>query len=247
MIYSYDELGTQYSVARKSDARIHRQIQQALGSSRTVLNVGAGTGSYEQCDRYVVAVEPSATMRAQRPAGRPAIAAVAAALPFDDKSFDASMTILSVHHWPDKEAGLVEMKRVSRERIVIMSYDPDELERFWLFRYLPELADIERQRFPSYERIRNTLNLDIETTEVVVPLDCEDAFNEAFYGRPEHFLNPTIRACQSAWSLLGSHIEQRFVTQLQADLASGKWDQDLGHLRTQAEFRGAIRLWVGKV
>src|SRR5437870_11721561 len=141
----YDTIGTTYTATRRTEPRIAASIWAALGDARTVLNVGAGTGSYEPADRDVTAVEPSAVMRAQRPAGAaPCVAAAAESLPFEDQSFDAAMAFSTIHHWPDPIAGLREMPRVAR-RVVVFTADPSDSawrRRFWLTRaYLPEVAD----------------------------------------------------------------------------------------------------------
>ncbi len=142
----YDTIGATYTVTRRTEPRIAEQVWAALGDARTVLNVGAGTGSYEPADRDVTAVEPSAVMRAQRPAGAaPCVAAAAESLPFADQSFDAAMAFATIHHWPDPIAGLREMRRVAR-RVVVFTHDTSDtgwLRRFWLTRdYLPEVADL---------------------------------------------------------------------------------------------------------
>lgn len=243
--YSYDVHGNHYSLLRRSDPHILAQLWKCVGMTDSVLNVGSGTGSYELPGRVTASLEPSATMRSQRPTVLPpAIRASAENIPFDDKSFDASLTILSLHHWPDKARGLSEMKRVSRKTIVILSYDPDALERFWLFRYLPELADIERRRFPTKSFVEEQLGVELQSTTVSVPLNCTDAFNEAFYGRPESLLDPQVRACQSAWALLGPTFEKRAVMQLEEEIRSGEWDLRYGAYRTQPFFEGAIRIWT---
>ena len=154
MSAKYDIIGINYAELRKPDPRIARIIESALGSAQTVLNVGAGTGSYEPADRSLIAVEPSREMiRKRSPAAAEAIQASADDLPFADKSFDASMAILTIHHWPDKEAGLREMRRVTRGRIVLLTFDPSH--RPWLTDYLPELAALDEAQMPAmsdYER-----------------------------------------------------------------------------------------------
>src|SRR5215469_10025172 len=130
----YDAIGVGYPATRQTEPRIAARIWAALGNADTVLNVGAGTGSYEPPDRDVTAVEPSAVMRAQRPVGAaPCVAATADRLPFPDQSFDAAMAVLSDHHWPDPIAGLQEMRRVAR-RVVLFNFDVAHLSEFWLAR-----------------------------------------------------------------------------------------------------------------
>lgn len=242
----YSPLAGGYGLYRRPDPRIERAIATALGDARTVLNVGAGAGSYEPLDRIVTAVEPSASMRAQRPASRPAIDATAESLPFDDDTFDASMATFSVHQWSDVEAGLAEMRRVTRGPVVILSADPETVERFWLTDYAPEVMATEAARYPSIDRIGRALGGQVEVVVVPIPFDCVDGFNQAYYGRPELLLDPGARAANSAWSFVGSEVEERFVHELGADLESGAWDDRYGELRTQSEFDGALRLVVSR-
>jgi SAM-dependent methyltransferase len=150
----YSTLAVDYANVRRPDPRIGAQLVAALGSARKVINVGAGTGSYEPTDRHVVAVEPAADMRAKRdPSLPPAIAAVADALPFDDDAFDGALAVLTVHHWADLEAGLAEMRRVTRGPVVIMTADPAALPDLWVADYSPEFHAEEGRRYPSLERI----------------------------------------------------------------------------------------------
>jgi hypothetical protein len=243
---NYGLIGAGYARYRQPDARIFGQILEALGDARTVLNVGAGAGSYEPMDRAVTAVEPSAAMRAQRPPHLPrAVDAVAGALPFEADSFDACMATFTVHQWPDLAAGLVELRRVTRGPVVVMSCDPDELDRFWLGAYVPEVTSVESGRYPPIETITAALGGRAEVIPVPIPLDCTDGFGEAYYGRPEKLLDPGARLACSAWSFVPPSVIERFEADLGADLASGAWDVKHGHLRTQPWFDGSLRLIVG--
>ena len=244
--FNYDQPEINYSGQRKTDPRIAEYVYKALGNSKTVLNVGAGAGSYEPEDRYVIAVEPSPTMRAQRLSNNkiPAINATADSLPFSDKSFDASMAMLTVHHWPDLEKGLLELKRVTRNKIVIMTFDPDALNDFWNANYFPELIEVERERYPKLERIIKAIGGKSEIIKIPIPLDCVDGFQEAFYGRPEAFLEKSVRIAQSAWGFLPPGLEEKYTNALAHDLKSGEWDRKYGHFRTQATFTCALRLIV---
>jgi SAM-dependent methyltransferase len=137
----YDAIGRDYRVHRRTDARTMAAIADALGAAESVVNVGAGAGSYEPGDRPVVAVEPSRTMIAQRhPGAAPAVRATAMALPFADGAFAASLAVLTVHHWPDPARGLAEMARVARERAVILTSDPDAPPFCLTADYFPEIA-----------------------------------------------------------------------------------------------------------
>jgi SAM-dependent methyltransferase len=244
--FNYDKYGQQYSGQRRTDPRIAVYINKALGDSKTVLNIGAGAGSYEPEDRYLVAVEPSAVMRAQRMHNYkvPAVIASAASLPFDDHAFDASMALITVHHWPDIQKGVAELRRVTRQQIVIMTLDPDALEDFWNAQYFPEIIDIEKQRFPKIDFLLTALNGTCEVHSIPIPLDCADGFQEAFYGRPEAFLDKEVRKAQSAWGFLPEGEEDKIVDRLRKDLASGAWDKQFGHFRTTPSFTGALRLIV---
>lgn len=244
---NYGAIGTNYTNYRQPEPRIAARIVEALGDASKVLNVGAGAGSYEPVDRAVTAVEPSASMRAQRPAHLSgAIDAVAGALPFDDKSFDAAMATFTVHQWPDLGQGLAEMRRVTRGPIIILSCAPDELERFWLDDYAPEVIAVEASRYPSIKAITRALNGEAEVLSVPIPLDCSDGFGEAYYGRPERLLDPGARLANSAWSFVDASIGERFVADLGRDLDNGVWDRRHGHLRTQPEFDGSLKLIVGR-
>jgi SAM-dependent methyltransferase len=220
----YDSIGDGYTGTRRTEPRIAAQVWAALGDARTVLNVGAGTGSYEPTDRDVTAVEPSALMRAQRPAGAaPCVAAAAERLPFADQSFDAAMAFATIHHWQDPIAGLREMRRVAR-RVVVFTHDTSDtgwLHRFWLTRdYLPEVADLLVGR-PSVTELAETIGARAEP--VLVPWDCVDGFFEAYWRRPQAYLDDQIRRGTSVWGRVGPQIEQRAVRSLRDDLVSGRW------------------------
>jgi len=220
----YDTIGATYTVTRRTEPRIAARIWAALGDARTVLNVGAGTGSYEPSDRDVTAVEPSALMRTQRPAGAaPCVAAAAESLPFEDQSFDAAMAVHTVHHWQDPIAGLCEMRRVAR-RLVVFTHDASDTgwrRRFWLTRdYLPEVADLVAGR-PSLTELARAIGARMEP--VLIPWDCADGFFEAYWRRPEAYLDDHVRRGISVWARVGPEAEQRAVRGLRDDLTSGRW------------------------
>lgn len=244
--FDYDQHGAGYATVRRPDPRIARQVHTALGESLTVLNVGAGTGSYEPSDRYVLAVEPSATMRSQRPAGAaPAVDATAEHLPFDDDTFDAAMATMTIHQWTDVSRGLREMRRVARGPVVVLTLDAAALDQFWLTDYIPEVVPVERARFPTLEQVTDLLapeSTEVRVDVVPVPRDCTDGFGEAFYARPEAFLQPEVRAFTSGLVLTDPAAVQRGLDRLQQDLASGAWDRRYGALRTQPERHGALGL-----
>jgi SAM-dependent methyltransferase len=241
--FDYETHGAGYRNRRRTDPRIAGYVHAALGNARTVLNVGAGAGSYEPTDRKVTAVEPSASMRAQRaPHLAPAVDATAEHLPFPDNNFDAAMAMVTIHQWPDPDAGLRELRRVSRGQVVVLTFDGTELDRLWLGEYAPELFVAEARRYPLIGHVRGVLGGTSTVTEVPVPIDCVDGFTEAFYARPERFLDPAVRAGQSAWGFVAPDAIERAVANLRADLESGAWEEKFGAYRQQPEFVGSLRL-----
>jgi SAM-dependent methyltransferase len=242
----YERHGRSYAAHRRPDPRIAACIHAAMGDARTVLNVGAGAGSYEPSDRWVLAVEPSATMRAQRPpSATPALAARAEALPFDDDSFDAAMACVTIHHWDPPEAGLAELRRVSRGPVVVFTFELDALPA-WQLDYLREGVAKEQPRFPAIDDVVANLGGHTHVERIPTPGDCVDGFFEAFWRRPEALLDPKVRSAQSMWALLEPGVEQRIVERLAAALSSGAWDAEHGHLREQDNLEGALRLVVSE-
>ncbi len=212
-----------------------------------MLNVGAGAGSYEPRDRWVLAVEPSATMRAQRPPdAAPALAARAETLPFDDDAFDAAMACVTIHHWEPVETGLAELRRVSRGPVVVFTFELDALPA-WQLEYLREGVAKEQPRFPAIEDVTAALGGRARVERIPTPGDCVDGFFEAFWRRPEALLDPQVRSAQSVWALLEPEVEQRIVQRLTTALDSGAWDAEHGHLREQDSFDGALRLVISEV
>jgi SAM-dependent methyltransferase len=242
----YERHGRTYARHRRPDPRIASRIHAALGDARTVLNVGAGAGSYEPSDRWVLAVEPSATMRAQRPVdGAPAIDARAEALPFDDDAFEAAMACVTIHHWAPVQAGLAELRRVSRGPVVIFTFELDGLPA-WQHEYLHEGLMLERPRFPAIGDVGAALGGRTRVEHIPTPGDCHDGFFEAFWRRPEALLDPAVRGAQSIWALLETDVEERIVERLSGALASGAWDAEHGHLREQDSLDGALRLVISE-
>ena len=241
------ERQAEYGRRRRTDSRIEAMVHEALGDAKTIVNVGAGAGSYEPADRHVIAIEPSRSMRSQRPAGKvPAIDAVAEQLPLDDDSVDAAMAMITIHQWADCEAGLRELRRVARDRVVVLAFDGDAFDRFWLADYVPQVGEVERRRDPKIDWVCEVLGGAV-VHEVPIPIDCIDGFTEAFYSRPEVFLDPEVRAAQSVWSFISEAEVEASLSRLADDLASGEWDRRFGGLRTQPEFLGSARLIVAGV
>lgn len=237
---TYDVIGRNYAELRRPDPRIARIIEGALGSARTVLNVGAGTGSYEPGDRAVIAVEPSREMIRKRRAGAAeAVQASAGHLPFDDRRFDAAMAILTLHHWPDKAAGLSEMRRVTRGRIVLLTFDPSH--RPWLTDYLPELAAHDEAQMPAMADYERWLG-PVQITTVPVPHDCSDGFLYAYWRRPAAYLDAYVRSGSSAfWAICDADAG---LERLSRDLESGAWERRYGDLLGLDEYDAGYRLVV---
>ena len=243
---TYDTIGRTYATQRRPDPRVEAQIHAALGAAATVVNVGAGSGSYEPADgRSVVAVEPSATMRAQRrPGAAPCIDGVASALPFAHGAFDAAMTLLSLHHWPDPWAGLDELRRVSRSQVVF-AFEPLDVVSFWLVDdYLPEIAELAVSRPPTPSSILERLG-GVGRIEIIpVPADCVDGFQPAYWARPEAYLDPAVRACASGIALLPDDLVADRMARLGSDLADGTWHRRHGDLLDQGAIDAGFRLVV---
>jgi len=236
----YDSIGLNYANLRQPDPRIAQRIQQALGNARTVLNVGAGAGAYEPVGRRITAVEPSAEMIRQRPASNATvIQASAESLPFDDDSFDAAMAILTIHHWPDREAGLREMRRVTRGRIVLLTFDPSY--RPWLTDYLPELAAHDEAKMPAMSDYERWLG-PVEVAPVPVPHDCSDGFLYAYWRRPTTYLDPYIRSGSSAFWAIGS--VDAGLESLRRDIETGDWQRRYADLLALEEYDAGYRLVV---
>jgi ubiquinone/menaquinone biosynthesis C-methylase UbiE len=240
---AYDRVGLNYAEHRRADPRIAERIWAALGDASSVVNVGAGSGSYEPDDREVLAIEPSPVMIGQRPAGAaPAIEGVAEALPLEDKSVDAAMGTLTIHHWDDLGAGLAEMRRVARRRIVLFTIDAERNSEIWtLSEYFPAAARAEREKMPSMEALEALMPT--ATIEAVpAPSRCRDEFTSALWDRPELFLEPGILRASSLWHSLPAAEIERGRERLRSDLEGGRWDEKHGHLRTLPELDIGLRL-----
>lgn len=243
----YATIGFDYRRYRQPEPEFEAAIHAAIDDARTVLNVGAGAGSYEPRDRQVTAVEPSASMRAQRPSSLPeAIDATAESLPFEDDTFDATMTTFSAHQWQDLRAGLAQLRRVTTGPVVVMTCDPELLDRFWLNDYAPEVIATEARRYPPLPAIAEGLGGSVEIVRPPIPLHCQDGFSEAYYGRPEMFLEPGARLANSAWSFVPVDRADNAITQLRSDLTSGAWDSRHGRLRTQPHHKGSLAIVISR-
>ncbi len=242
MTQIYDQIGEGYHNLRNPDPRIAWNIIDALGEAETLVNVGAGAGSYEPFDRQVVAVEPSLTMiRQRRPGIAPVVQASALDLPFRDGAFAAALAVLTVHHWPDRSRGLKELARVARDRIVIVTWDP-ATSGFWLIDdYFPEIGEIDREILPPLEEFRQALG-PTEVRPLLVPHDCSDGFLGAYWRRPHEYLDPRVRSVISTFSKI--HDVESGLDRLRRDLEDGTWRQKYGHLLGQSDLDLGYRLII---
>ena len=238
----YQRVGAGYAGRRRPDPRIEAQVLAALGDAKTVLNVGAGTGSYEPMDRMVVAVEPSTVMLSQRTNGHPCVRAVAGALPFANDRFDAAMGVLTIHHWPDWRAGVAELARVAG-RVVLLTHDTDAAPDFWLMEYFPTMLERDRKRMPPVDHVCAALGGRAET--VPVPHDCTDGFLGAYWRKPAVYLDAEVRKSMSGFGLLSEDELTTGLLRLEADLLSGEWDRRNGHLRDLDALDIGYRLVAG--
>ncbi|MFK7841179.1 MAG: class I SAM-dependent methyltransferase [Sphingorhabdus sp.] len=239
----YDKIGVGYANLRKPDIRIARAIHDALGDAKSVLNVGAGTGSYEPDDRAVTALEPSAEMIRQRPPGSAkAYQGCAEDMPFADDQFDAAMAVLTVHHWSDFQAGLLEMRRVTKGPMVILTFDPAS-PYFWLADYILEIIELDQPIMPklgAFDRILGETEVEI----IPVPRDCTDGFLGAYWQRPHAYLDPRVRSAISTFAKIDTF--DGALTKLEQDLASGAWHERYGYLMEQETLDVGYRLVVAQ-
>jgi SAM-dependent methyltransferase len=242
---TYDRIGRGYGEHRRADPRIAARIEEALGDARSVLNVGAGAGSYEPAGREVTAVEPSMEMIAQRPPGSASVVQASAEdLPFDDSSFDAAMAVLTAHHWTNLSAGLNEMLRVARVRIVMVTFDSEALADLWIAAdYFPEMLELQR---PSGASSRNLVTMLPAATSspLPVPRDCEDHFFAALWARPELFFDEEVVRPMWVWQSISEASRRAGRERLAADLESGAWEERYGHLRDEQELDVGLRLVI---
>lgn len=238
----YDRIGVGYARGRRPDPRWRTEVDAALGSAQAVLNVGAGTGSYEPDDRFVVAVEPSRTMIDQRAAGGPAVLqATAEQLPLATGRFDVAMALVTLHHWRDWQAGLREMQRVA-DRVLVLHFDPAIHDRFWLIRdYLPELKELS-VKIPSVQQVVSALGTNVEVQTLPVPWDCVDGFPPAYWRRPQAYQDPAVQQSMSGLQLLDPAVLRRGLAQLQADLDDGTWQRNNSSLQNLEALDAGWRL-----
>jgi len=243
----YDAIGAEYAVTRREDPRIAALIHAALGKARSIVNVGAGAGSYEPRDRDVIAVEPSEVMIAQRdPRLPPAIPGVAYPLPLEDRSVDAAMAVLTIHHWDeDQERGVREMRRVARGPVVILTFDPEVSARMWLMAdYLPEVAELDRRTLPGPRTLALWVGGDVDVRVVPISRDTPDWMLGSFWAHPERVLDAKARNSTSGFARMPAEVVDRVVEAVERDLRDGTWDARHGHLRELDEYDAGLRLLV---
>jgi SAM-dependent methyltransferase len=239
----YDSIGRTYSGRRESDPRIAAAIEAAIDGCDSILNVGAGTGSYEPAAKSLIAIEPSRTMIAQRrPGAAPVVQGFAESLPFRDGSFDAVLGILTVHHWKYKERGFSECRRVARSRVVFFTIDFDVCARFWLLDYFPELT-IDRHIFPGIEQYADFFQ-SVDLIPVPIPADCRDGFLGAYWKRPRAYLDPLVRASISTFSRIGDMGAN--LARLEMDIDSGAWERRYSDLQTLSALDLGYRLVIAR-
>lgn len=239
----YDTIGLNYANLRRPDHRIASRINSALGDAQSVLNVGAGAGSYEPLDRKITAIEPSIEMIKQRPESDAVIVqGCAEDLPFEDDEFDAAMGVLTLHHWSDQDAGIKEMQRVTNGQIVLLTFDPFA-QWFWLADYFPALEELDRWQMPQIDQFGDWFN-GPEVEVVPIPADCTDGFLAAYWKRPDAYLDDRVRAAMSSFSAIGD--VSGGIAKLANDLETGAWHRRYSNLSELNELDCGYRLIVGR-
>jgi len=241
----YEAIGSGYARTRREDPDLARLIRDALGDARTIVNVGAGAGSYEPRDRYVIAIEPSDVMAAQRSrALAPALRATAGRLPLRDDSTDAAMALLSVHHWDHEQRdGVRELRRVARETVVILTFDPDISSQMWLIAdYMPETAELDHHILPRIDQLTDWLGGPTRVQIVPIARTTPDWTLGSFWAHPERVLDAHARGATSGFARMPKPVVERVIDAVTRDLQNGAWDERHGHLRKLEHFDAGLRL-----
>ena len=217
----YDDIGVNYSVTRCTDPKIAGQLYSKLQGATRIVNIGAGTGSYEPENIELVAVEPSSKMISQRKNNYHRVEkAFAEKLPFENDSFSHAMTVNSMHHWENRALAFAEINRVATEKFVAISWDP-ESDPFWLTRdYFPEIYEMDKCIFPDMKEL-NEHFADVVITPLKIPADCKDGLLAAFWKRPEAYLSEKVRQSTSPFSKIKYLAEG--LKKLEDDIVSGAW------------------------
>jgi SAM-dependent methyltransferase len=241
----YDTIGQNYVAKRRTDPRIATQLHAELFGAKRIVNIGAGTGSYEPYWADLIAVEPSGQMISQRAANaHPVEKASAESLPFPDKHFSHAMTVLSMHHWQDKAAAFAEITRVTSEKFVAVSWDPGA-PPFWLTRdYFPEFHAEDLTNFPSLSELESHFD-DVRVTPLPIPADCQDGFLAAFWKRPSAYLDPSVQ--QSISSFAKASDTKEGLLRLQTDLADGSWHRKNQAILDLDELDAGYRLITARI
>ena len=243
----YDRIGDGYARTRRRDPELSARIEAALGEARSVIDVGAGSGSYEPRGRYVIAIEPSDVMAAQRPRElAPAVRASAEELPLRDGSLDAALAVLTVHHWgARRERGVRELRRVARDAVVIVTFDASVSARMWLpHDYLPEVAEQDRRDFPTMDELAAWLGEGTQVTTVPISRTSPDWTFGSLWAHPERVLDEAVTRATSGFARLTADVRERAVEAVRRDLADGTWDERHGHLRALDAYDAGLRLVV---
>jgi SAM-dependent methyltransferase len=207
-----------------------------------VVNIGAGSGSYEPTDLQVVPVEPSETMIRQRPASLPpACLGTAEKLPLEAKSVDAALAFLTAHHWRDRPQAFAEIRRVARRRAVFFTHDPDA-SFGWLDDYFPGLAGERYPRLAEFDALGS-----VTVDPVPIPADCTDGFTAAYWRRPDAYLDEAVRANMSTFALLDERVVADGVARLARDLAGRAWHRRYASLLSSSELDVGYRLVVSEL
>lgn len=243
----YDSIGKKYATSRVPDSRIVNAVIDLLDlpEGSTIADIGAGTGGYSLAlanqGFSVYAVEPSSVMRSQA-VEHPQVkwfSGYAEALPLPDKSVDAVVSILTIHHFYHLEKAFQEMQRIVRNgAIVLLTFDIRLAEKIWLYDYFPWLWE-DALRFLAIAEITNLIQSNtrryVETFPLMLPDDLSDLFAAAAWKRPEMYLNRDIRAGISSFALADESLVEQGVKSLTADLNSHQWDSKYGEIRKLTE------------
>jgi SAM-dependent methyltransferase len=245
----YDHTGATYSVTRRPDPRIGVVVENALRDAASVASIGAGSGSYEP-SQTVIAVEPSRVMISQRhPSLAPAVEATAERLPIRDDAVDAALAVLTVHHWTDLAAGVSELRRIARERVVILTWDHTIMRQLWLLReYVPAAAKTDARLAVPIPTLISLLGQDgVSVINVPVPHDCVDGFGGAYWRRPEMYLDDSVRSGMSLFTMTPKPSVQEGLSRLRTDLETGRWQHRHADLLQKKELDLGYRLVVAEL
>jgi SAM-dependent methyltransferase len=241
----YDAIGINYSVTRCTDPKIAKQLYAEFQGATRIVNIGAGTGSYEPDNVELVAVEPSSEMISQRKPGSHRVEkASAEKLPFDDGSFSHAITVNSMHHWKDRALAFSEINRVATERFVAITWDPSS-EPFWLTRdYFPEIYEMDKRIFPDMKEFDGYFD-QVKVRPLQIPSDCQDGLLAAFWKRPEAYLSSKVRQSISPFAKIENLSEG--LRKLEDDLATGAWAKNNHAILSQSSLDVGYKIISARV